>query len=151
MMIQELVKSFPEDRVAAWAVVKEINVDNEGLIELYQNHFRFPFFLDKKMRLYKAMGKNLINPFRFFYNVSKGAKKRIADKGLEGNFVGKGEGLILGGVLIFDAQGTIQYAYQERSGAEELPIEEFRQALNVIIENDALKQEKDQRKSGGTR
>jgi hypothetical protein len=49
IMIQELVKSFPEDRIAAWAVVKEINVDNnQGLIELYQNHFCFRFFLDKR-------------------------------------------------------------------------------------------------------
>jgi hypothetical protein len=56
------------------------------------------------------MGKIRINPFKFFYNVSKGAKKRIADKGLEGNLV---KALFLGGVLIFDAQGMIQYAYQE--------------------------------------
>ncbi|KAG7371988.1 AhpC/TSA antioxidant enzyme [Nitzschia inconspicua] len=134
LMLQELVQSFPENRVAAWAVVKEIDVDNDGLTALYQNFFRFPFFLDKKMKLYKAMGKNIINPFKFFYNISKnGARKRIADKGIEGTFIGKGEGLILGGVLIFDAKGTIRYAYQEKSAAEELPIEEFRCALNAII------------------
>ncbi|KAG7342960.1 AhpC/TSA antioxidant enzyme [Nitzschia inconspicua] len=134
LMLQELVQSFPENRIAAWAVVKEIDVDNEGLAALYQNYFRFPFFLDKKMKLYKAMGKNVINPFKFFYNIRKnGARKRIDDKGIEGTFIGKGEGLILGGVLIFDAKGNIRYAYQEKSGAEELPIEEFRCALNAII------------------
>jgi hypothetical protein len=136
MMLQQLVKGFPEGQVAAWAVVKEINVDDDGLIELYQNHFRFPFFLDRKMKLYKAMGKNLVNPFKFLYKVNKEAKQRIASKGIEGSFIGKGEGLILGGVLVFDAQGTIQYAYQEKSGAEELPIDEFRLVLNDIIAND---------------
>ncbi|KAG7372053.1 AhpC/TSA antioxidant enzyme [Nitzschia inconspicua] len=134
LMLRELVQSFPENRVAAWAVVKEIDVDNDGLTALYQNYFRFPFFLDRKMKLYKAMGKNVINRFKFFYNIRKnGARKRIADKGIEGTFIGKGEGLILGGVLIFDAKGDICYAYQEKSGAEELPIEEFRCALNAII------------------
>ncbi|KAL3903302.1 MAG: hypothetical protein SGARI_005439, partial [Bacillariaceae sp.] len=126
MMLQELVESFPEDRVAAWAVIKEINVDNEGLLELYRDYFSFPFFLDKKMKVYKALnGLKRINPFKFLNHVRKGARERIANKGIEGTFVGKGEGLILGGVLIFDAKGNIQYAYQEKSGAEELPIEEF--------------------------
>ncbi|KAG7342958.1 AhpC/TSA antioxidant enzyme [Nitzschia inconspicua] len=136
LMLQELVQSFPENRVAAWAVVKEIDVDNDGLTALYQDFFRYPFFLDKKMKLYKAMGKNFINPFKFFYNIWKnGVRKRTADKGIEGSFIGKGEGLILGGVLIFDADGNICYAYQEKSAAEELPIEEFRCALNAIIAN----------------
>lgn len=138
-MLQELVNSFTENRVAAWAVVKEIDVDNEGLLALYQNFFTFPFFLDKNMKIYKAMGKNIINPIRFFHRIHKtGARKRIADKGIEGTFIGKGEGLILGGVLIFDARGNIQYAYQEKSGAEELPIEEFRTALNTVIDAQKL-------------
>ena len=138
MMLQELVESFPEDRVAAWAVIKEINVDNEGLLELYRDYFSFPFFLDKKMKLYKALGKKIINPFKFLNNVKKGARERIASKGIEGTFVGKGEGLVLGGVIISDAKGNIQYAYQEKSGAEELPIEEFRVALNAVIDGQKL-------------
>lgn len=133
MMLQELVESFSEDQVAAWAVVKEINVDNEGLLELYQDYFSFPFFLDKKMKIYKAMGKKLVNPFKFLNNVKNGARERIARKGIEGTFIGKGEGLILGGVLIFDAKGNIRYAYQEKSGAEELPVEELRSVLNAIV------------------
>ncbi|KAG7342959.1 AhpC/TSA antioxidant enzyme [Nitzschia inconspicua] len=134
LMLQELVQSFPENRIAAWAVVKEIDVDNEGLTALYQNYFRFPFFLDKKMKLYKALGNNIANPFKFFYNIRKnGARKRIADRGIEGTFMGKGDGVILGGVLIFDAKGNIRYAFQENSTGEELPIEEFRCALNAII------------------
>ena len=64
----------------------------------------------------------------------------IANKGIEGTFIGKGEGLILGGVIIFDAKGNIQYAYQEKSGAEELPIEEFRVALNAVIDGQQLHQ-----------
>jgi hypothetical protein len=138
MMLQELVESFPENRVAAWAVIKEINVDNAGLLELYQKYFSFPFFLDKKMKIYKAMGKKLINPFKFLNNVKKGARERISNKGIEGTFIGKGEGLILGGVIIFDAKGAIQYAYQEKSGAQELPIEEFRVVLNAIIHGQRL-------------
>ena len=138
MMLQELVNSFPGDRVAAWAVIKEIDVDNEGLLELYRRYFNFPFFLDTKMAMYKAMGKKMINPFKFFNNVKKGARERIANKGIEGTFVGKGEGLVLGGVIIFDAKGNIQYAYQEKSGAEELPVEEFRVALNAIIDGQKL-------------
>lgn len=136
MMLKELVSSFPGDRVAAWAVIKEINVDNEGLLELYQNYFHFPFFLDKQMKLYKAMGKRYVNPFKFFSNVNKFARTRIEEKGIPGTFVGKGEGLILGGVLIFDSSGNIRYAYRENSEAQELPMEEIRRALNEILDRD---------------
>jgi hypothetical protein len=133
LMLKELVDNFPGNCVAAWAVIKEIDVDNDGLLDLYQKYFHFPFFLDKKMRLYKALGRNYVNPFKFLFNVKMNARKRIEDKGIPGTVIGKGEGLMLGGVLIFDSRGEIRYAYTENSGAQELPMDELRQALTAII------------------
>lgn len=86
--LSELISEFAENQVGAWAVVKEINVDNEGLLNLYQNHFKFPFFRDERLALYAALGQRRIP---LFTNVFKfGAlRQRCKDKGIEGRFSGK--------------------------------------------------------------
>ena len=134
MILTELVESFSENQVAAWAVVKEINVDNEGLLSLYQNYFNFPFFLDSKMKLYKALGLRKLNLFKAL-KIGKLTKKRILNRGIQGTFFTKGEGLILGGVIIFDSKGEIKYAFEEKSGGQELPIQRIKDALHDVINN----------------
>ena len=52
---------------------------------------------------------------------------------MTGNIIGKGEGLILGGVIIFDSHGTIQYAFEESTSGNELPIDSIKQALQNVI------------------
>lgn len=136
MALSELISEFADNQVGGWAVVKEVNVDNEGLLNLYQTYFRFPFFRDEKLALYTALGQRRVavlpNIFKF------GAmKKRCKDKGIEGNIVGKGEGMILGGVLIFDRKGVIRHAFQEQFGAE-LNVDKIRAAIRQVVDEDTL-------------
>ena len=55
--------------------------------------------------------------------------KRMSEKGLEGNLVG--EGIVKGGIILFDKYGIAKFAYEEESGSE-LPIDEIRKALQAI-------------------
>lgn len=126
-----LLEEFPEQSVAAFACVKEIHVDDEGLTKLYNDYFHFPFFRDTNMRVYQALGDKRVN-------VAKGLlkypflKKRWEKKGLRGTVFGEGEGLFLGGVMVFNRSGEVQYAYQEKFGLE-LPLDEIRDAIHDVI------------------
>lgn len=130
--LSELMNEFAENSVAAWAVVKEINTDNEGLLSLYQNYFRFPFFRDEQLALYSALGDRRIPSLFKIARRYFGAKKRLKTKGIEGSMIGKGEGMILGGVVIFDRNGCVQYVHQEKF-AKELPVDEIRAALRSLV------------------
>lgn len=131
MALTDLVSQFDDNKVAAWAVVKEINVDNEGLLALYQDYFKYPFFLDAKQRLYKALGDRRASLFKTILNYSN-YKERLEKKNIKGDMIGKGEGIVLGGIIIFDSKGEIKYACLEESG-EELPVEEIRSVLDELI------------------
>mmetsp|Transcript_27094 Transcript_27094/g.42076 ORF Transcript_27094/g.42076 Transcript_27094/m.42076 type:complete len:90 (+) Transcript_27094:555-824(+) len=60
--------------------------------------------------------------------------KRLKDKGIDGNF--KGEGLVQGGVIVFNNLGEPVYAYQEVTG-DELPMKEILDAVQSIRHNSA--------------
>jgi len=69
------------------------------------------------------------NPFKLY----KGAKemgKRQSDKGIEGNL--KGEGIVQGGIMVFNANGELTYVYKEMSGYE-IPSDDIKAALDGII------------------
>jgi hypothetical protein len=117
--------------VGAFACVKEIDVDNEGLLGLYQSYFRFPFFRDTNWNIYKVLGDRRVNILTALWRY-KSAKARWESKGLSGNMIGKGEGMLLGGVMVFDRKGELQYAYKEKFGLA-LPVDEIRTAINNII------------------
>jgi AhpC/TSA antioxidant enzyme len=132
--LSSLISEFADHQVGGWAVVKEINVDNDGLLNLYQTYFRFPFFRDERLALYSALGDRRVglihNPFKFL-----NMRKRLDKKGIKGNMIGKGEGMILGGVLVFNRNGHIRYAYQEQF-TRELPIDEIRAAIHQVVNED---------------
>jgi hypothetical protein len=132
--LSALISEFADHLVGAWAVVKEINVDNDGLLSLYQNYFRFPFFRDEKFALYSALGDRRVNIFQNPLKILS-IKKRLKKKGIEGNIIGKGEGMILGGVIIFDREGRIRYAHQEKF-TRELPVDEIRSAIREVVMDD---------------
>ena len=48
--------------------------------------------------------------------------KRLARKNISGNM--KGEGLVQGGIIIFDKTGTARFAYREEIGIE-VPIDDI--------------------------
>lgn len=130
------MSEFADNQVAAWAVIKEIDVDNEGLLTFYQKYFRFPFFRDQRLALYSALGDRRVgivpNPIKIIKRYRE-IRKRLKQKNMEGNMLGKGEGMILGGIIIFDRRGNIRYAHQEQF-SRELPVDKIRAALRLVVE-----------------
>lgn len=119
--------------VPLWGVVKETGVDDEGLLEFYNKYFPFPLFLDENRSIYQGMGNRKIkfrtlNPIRLWRGF-RSMGSRLKEKKIEGNLVG--EGMIQGGILVFDKDGKIQYAYEEAVG-EELDMDDIRAAVKAV-------------------
>ena len=132
-VLSELMSTFPGNKVAAWGVVKEINVDDDGLLRMYKNYFRFPFFLDAKKKLYKAMGDRKLNIFQHLW-YGKETRERIERRGINATANSTlGEGFTLGGILIFDEEGKIRYAFNEQSGGEEFPFDQIRAGIQNLV------------------
>jgi AhpC/TSA antioxidant enzyme len=130
--LKALIAEFSQQSVAPWAVIKETGVDDTGLLSLYQNHFPFSFYRDTNLCLYKALGDRRVTVTDMATKLLP-AKRRVRHKGLTGNIIGLGEGMILGGIVIFDQHGVIQYAHAEKFGLE-LPLAEIRRALQQVID-----------------
>lgn len=114
--------------------VKEIGVDDEGLSKFYNSYFRYPLYKDDDLVTYNDFfGKRKIklttyNPFKL-YKGYKEMNKRLADKKIEKNM--KGEGMVQGGLIIFDKAGKARYAYEEEIGSE-LVMEDIITALKEL-------------------
>lgn len=119
--------------MSLWGIVKETNVDDAGLAEFYHDYFTFPLFRDTSLAVYQAMGNrklklNTWNPWRLWKGY-RTMTKRLKRKNLSGNL--KGEGLIQGGVLVFDKQGELRYAYEEETGSE-LNMDDVQEAIDAV-------------------
>lgn len=127
--LTDLAKSINDDTNAdlmkcfgMFGVVKEIGVDDEGLTTFYKDHFTYPLYRDDGLVFYNDFfGKRSIfnfttyNPFTL-YGGYKEMTKRLSEKKLEGNLVG--EGIVQGGIIIFDKHGKARYAHEEETGKE---------------------------------
>jgi hypothetical protein len=117
-----------------FGTVKEIGVDDAGLTEFYTDHYTYPLFKDDGLVFYNDFfGKKKIklttyNPFKL-YSGYNAMTQRMKEKKLDGNL--KGEGMVQGGVIIFDKNGKARYAYEEETG-KELVMEEIIAALKVV-------------------
>jgi len=117
-----------------FGVVKEIGVDDQGLTEFYKDHFAYPLFKDDGLVLYNEFfGKRKIklttyNPIKL-YGGYKDMSSRLKEKKLEGNM--KGEGMVQGGLIIFDKAGKARYAYDEDIG-NELKMDDIVAALKAV-------------------
>jgi AhpC/TSA antioxidant enzyme len=119
-----------------WGTVKEVHVDDEGLLEFHREYFTFPLYHDVEQTLYNvALGRRTIlslptwNPWRL-YRGFQDLRQRLASKPITGNL--KGEGLIQGGFLLFDAQGQLRYALLEEIGSP-LNLDDIRAAMDSIM------------------
>jgi len=110
----------PLDGFGIFGVVKETGVDDEGLAEFESEYFSYPLYRDESTTFYEALGRRKMavkswNPFKIWRGL-KEVGKRIKEKNISGNM--KGEGLIQGGIIIFDKNGKARYAYREETGFE---------------------------------
>jgi hypothetical protein len=129
-----------------FGIVKEVGVDDIGLLEFTTQYFQnLPIYYDATNAMYTAFGKRTIfqvqswNPlawYRSFHSIGT----RIATQKITGNY--KGEGIIQGGILIFDARGTIRYSINEEIGTP-FDTEAIAVALRTIVsmETDNTKDE----------
>lgn len=124
--------SDQQEDVKLWGIVKE-NVDAMGMFEFKSLYFPFPLYRDVERALYSAMGNRKIqlttwNPWRLWRGM-KSLGKRLESKNIQGNL--KGEGLIQGGILVFDNSGSLRFAYEESIG-EELVMEDILTAVKAV-------------------
>lgn len=118
-----------------FGTVKEVGVDDEGLMSFYKDHYTYPLYKDDGLILYNDFfGKRSIfkfstyNPFKL-YSGYKEMSRRLKEKKLQGNMVG--EGIVQGGIIIFDSDGKAQCAYEEETG-KELNMEEIVAGLVAV-------------------
>lgn len=125
-----------------FGVVKEVDVDDEGLQDFHSNFYNFPLYLDESLTIYKGLGERKMGFFGLSKLVFKGVfgsmTSRLKKKKIEGNMIG--EGLVQGGVIIFNKDGNPVYSYQEITG-DELPIEEILDATSSIRNKDSCPDE----------
>ena len=119
------------DGFGIFGVVKEV-VPPESVIDLYTDYFNYPLYKDETQTFYKALGSRKLkitswNPIKIYRGI-RDMNNRLSKKGISGNM--KGEGLVQGGVIIFDASGTARFAYREEIGSE-IPVEDI---IAVVME-----------------
>ena len=128
--------------------MKEVGIDDEGLYEFYNNYFTYPIYKDESLLFYTALGyrqlsfksilKETWNPIRIYKSYRK-LSKRLQSKNITGNM--KGEGLVQGGIIIFNKVGVARYAYREETGSE-LPIDDILLALQAVRDEDMMEEDK---------
>ena len=127
----QLAKLRKQENFTLLGCVKETNVDNDALLEFYQEYFHFPIYKDEGWEIYRAMGGRKIP---FFQLIRKGLaiQKRYKRKNIK-NIPFGGDIWTQGGLLLFDKHGKLRYAYYENYG-DEIDMEEVRNAIHAIEE-----------------
>lgn len=125
----------PLDGFGIFGTIKETAVDDDGLVEFYEKSFTFPLYKDENLTFYEFFGKKKLgltsyNPLRLYRGYMR-MMKRVNEKGLSGNLVG--EGMIQGGIIVFDKNGQAKFAYEEETG-KEAPIEDILLAVKAVKE-----------------
>lgn len=116
----ETSSSSPTTPFHLFGIVKEVGIDDLGLMEFNEQYFHhLPIYVDINNDIYTAFGKRTIfklrtwNPislYRGFVNIGH----RLTPQNITGNY--KGEGTVQGGILIFDSNGTLRYSINEEIG-----------------------------------
>ena len=90
-------------------------------------------FKPRRTTFYAALGSRKLalkswNPIKILKGLRK-VNRRLKKKNISGNL--KGEGLIQGGIILFDKNGKARYAYREETGSE-VPIQDVIAAVKMI-------------------
>lgn len=126
-----------------FGLVKEVH-DEGGLAEFYNKYFTYPIYKDESLIFYNALGLRQLSPLKAIlkqktwnpYRIYKSYRKlitRLQSKKITGNM--KGEGLVQGGIIIFDKAGVARYAYREETGSE-IPIHDILLAIQAVRDED---------------
>lgn len=112
----ELSALAHQEDVALSAIVKEVGVDDEALATFYSDYFHHAIYQDEKWAVYNALGNRKVNPMTLVKGLLSAGKRHESKK--IHNKAGAGDGWTMGGILIFDRKGKLQYAYEEQFGEE---------------------------------
>ena len=113
-------------------IIKETGVDDSGLVDFQQTYFPYPLYCDKSYQFYEALGYRKVGfsiDLTVVLSVICETYKRIRSKKIDGNL--KGEGVVQGGVIFFNAKGNPVYAYEEQTG-KDLPVKDIVAAANQM-------------------
>mmetsp|Transcript_77448 Transcript_77448/g.116411 ORF Transcript_77448/g.116411 Transcript_77448/m.116411 type:complete len:162 (-) Transcript_77448:127-612(-) len=119
-----------DDRIALMGIVKEVGVDDDGLVGFYQDYFdRHPIYNDERWKVYEAMGGRKVG-FLGLFRAIFGASSRWKEKGIEISEQNrKTSPWMTGGVMVFDKRGDLVYALEEDVG-NEFDMERIEKAIN---------------------
>lgn len=123
----------PLEGFELFGIVKETSVDDEGLREFHSKYYDYPLYKNEGLEFYNALGSGKIGlstmmKILFGY---RSLTKRWKSKKIDGNMVG--EGIVKGGVIIFDKKGKPKYSYQEITG-NQMPVDDIAAAVKSIKE-----------------
>ena len=118
-----------------FGVVKETGIDDAGLAEFQERYFAsYPLYRDTTYAFYQALGDRrlgigaVLNPMVLF-GLLCDAVTQLRSKTIGGN--GKGEGVVQGGIIVFDRDGKPVCMYEEETGVT-LRVAEIAAALEAI-------------------
>lgn len=131
-------------------IVKETAV--RGLGEFIQRYFRnYPVYCDKTYAFYTALGdrkvglSSLFNPLSLV-GIICDALQRMKQKEITGN-VTAGEGVVQGGIILFDSKGKPLAMYPEETG-QDLRVSNIAEALQAIRDEVDTKGKEKEAESG---
>lgn len=128
----------PLDGFNLFGIVKETGVDDSGLAEFYSKYYPYDLYRDDDLIFYNnffgqrklGLSSLSLNPIKMYRGI-RALSTRMKAKSIDGNLIG--EGLVKGGVILFDKKGKAKYAYQEETGTE-LPVDDIGAAAIAIKE-----------------
>ena len=118
-----------DKKVSVVAAVKETGVDDEALLEFYQDYFHHPIYKDEKWRIFHAMGGKKLSLITVLKR-SHALFRRTKSKGISSQ-VRQGDFWTKGGVMIFNKQGELKYTQYEHFG-KEFDMDAIREAIQDI-------------------
>jgi AhpC/TSA antioxidant enzyme len=113
--------------VNAIGIIKETDVDNEALLNFYEEYFNHPIYKDEKWHIFKKLlGDRKLTTIQLLRTYRK-LTKRFKERKIMNRPLG-GDIFTQGGVLIFDKSGMIRRIFYEIF-TEDLEIEEMKTAI----------------------
>lgn len=118
------------------SIVKETGIDDEGLKEFITEYFPYASYKDQERVFYKNLGSGTMS---LGFNPMNMVKLIMNSKNMMKDFKvtswnTKGEGLLQGGWILFDTDGTPRAAFQE-DAKKRIPIDKIIEEVNKISDS----------------